>query len=87
MSPNRFINLILGLALTVVMADRFYFRVENVSAGRSDPPQFLTGCAGEPITKLLYHRSAKSMVVDPGNISSKHFLYHRSVKSCYPAAK
>ena len=85
MSPNRIVSLILVLALLTVMAECFYIRVEKASAHRADPPNFPIGCLDEPASQqLLYHSSLKSPDVNPENISSKHFAYHRDVKSCFP---
>ena len=87
MSPHRFVNLMLMLALTSVMAGRFLGQAKEVSAKREDPPRYIAGCAVEQPKKLLYHRSAVSSVVESSKAATRHFLYHRSVKSCYPPAK
>lgn len=90
MSPNRIINYILALALAVIMFGCFYFQVEKVSAGRSDPPQFSVGCSHAQTKKLQYHRrnrSAKGVLFANGSATTRHLVYRRSVKSCYPTAK
>ncbi len=85
MSPKRFFNLIFVLALTVVMIDCFYVQVNKLSPNQVNPLQYLPGCPGGQPKQLLYHRSAKSRVVDPSKAATRHLLYHRSAKSCYPA--
>ncbi len=90
MAPNRIFNFIITLALAVVTLGCFYYLVEKVSAGRSDPAQFSISCSHPQTKQLLYHRSSRSakgtLITNP-NAATRHLLYHRSVKSCYPAAK
>lgn len=81
MFTNRLLNIILVLALITVMADRFYFQAEKVSAGRSDPPRWMADCPSQQTRHLLYHRSATSSIANHSYDQERHLLYHRSATS------
>ena len=90
MASNRIFNFMISLALAVITLGCFYYQVEKASAGRSDPPQLSASCSPTQTKQLLYHRSShnpKGELIANANPAARQLLYHRSVKSCYPAAK